>query len=86
LHVVAGDGSQDVASAARLKKCELAVDNTRAGREGEEMLARALAMVALVLLPAGRAPAADADPVTLLPAAGYTPHLPRLGDPAARLA
>jgi TRAP-type mannitol/chloroaromatic compound transport system substrate-binding protein len=43
-------------------------------------------MVALVLLPAGRAPAADAEPVTLVTALAYGTHLPGLGEPAASLA
>ena len=43
-------------------------------------------MLALMLLPAGRAWAADAEPVTLVTAVSYGTHLPGLGEPAARLA
>lgn len=43
-------------------------------------------MLALMLLPAGRASAADAEPVTLVMAVAYGIHLPGLGEPAARLA
>jgi len=42
-------------------------------------------MLAL-LLPAGHAVAADAEPVTLVTALAYGTHLPGLGEPAARLA
>lgn len=50
------------------------------------MLARALAMLALMLLPAARAWAADAEPVTLVTALAYGTHLPGLGEPAVTLA
>lgn len=43
-------------------------------------------MLALMLLPAGRTSAADAEPVTLVMAVAYGTHLPGLGEPAARLA
>ena len=50
------------------------------------MRATALAMLALMLLPAGRAWAADAQPETLVTAVAYGTHLPGLGEPASQLA
>ena len=50
------------------------------------MQARALAMLALVLLPASHALAADAGPVHLVTPIVYGTHLPGLGAPAANLA
>lgn len=50
------------------------------------MQARALALLALLLLTAGPAWTADAEPVTLVTAVAYGTHLPGLGEPAARLA
>jgi TRAP-type mannitol/chloroaromatic compound transport system substrate-binding protein len=50
------------------------------------MLARSLAMLALMLPPAGPAFAADAEPVILVTAVAYGTHLPGLGEPAAGLA
>jgi TRAP-type mannitol/chloroaromatic compound transport system substrate-binding protein len=57
----------------------------REEREGR-MQARALAMLALGLLPASPAPAADSATVTLVTPVVYGTHLPGLGEPAARLA
>jgi TRAP-type mannitol/chloroaromatic compound transport system substrate-binding protein len=50
------------------------------------MQAGALAMLALVLLPASTALAADSATVTLVTPIVYGTHLPGLGEPAARLA
>jgi TRAP-type mannitol/chloroaromatic compound transport system substrate-binding protein len=50
------------------------------------MRATVLALLVLLLLPAGRAWAADAEPVTLVTSVAYGTHLPALGEPAARLA
>jgi TRAP-type mannitol/chloroaromatic compound transport system substrate-binding protein len=50
------------------------------------MQARALALLALLLLPAGRAWAAESEPVRLVTPVVYGTHLPGLGEPAARLA
>ncbi len=49
------------------------------------MRATALAMLALLLLPAGRAWAVDAQPETLVTAVAYGTHLPGLGEPASQL-
>src|SRR6476619_4782349 len=53
-------------------------------REGR-MQAKALAMLALALLPASPALAADSTTVTLVTPVVYGTHLPGLGEPAARL-
>jgi TRAP-type mannitol/chloroaromatic compound transport system substrate-binding protein len=53
-------------------------------REGR-MQAKALAMLALALLPASPALAADSATVTLVTPVVYGTHLPGLGEPAARL-
>ncbi|HZJ11977.1 MAG TPA: C4-dicarboxylate ABC transporter, partial [Methyloceanibacter sp.] len=50
------------------------------------MQARALALLALMLLPAGRAWTADAEPVRLVTPVIYGTHLPGLGEPASSLA
>jgi len=50
------------------------------------MQARALPLLAIVLLTAGPAWSADAEPVTLVTAVAYGTHLPGLGEPAAQLA
>ena len=49
------------------------------------MLARSLAMLALMLPAAGPAFAADAEPVTLVTAVAYGTHVPGLGEPASGL-
>lgn len=50
------------------------------------MQARALALLALVLLPASQSLAVEAEPVRLVTPIVYGTHLPGLGEPAARLA
>jgi TRAP-type mannitol/chloroaromatic compound transport system substrate-binding protein len=50
------------------------------------MRAQALALLAIMVLTAGPARAADAEPVTLVTAVAYGTHLPGLGAPVAQLA